>query len=97
MIRLHEQPVIGMWYWDFLLKKNFEVVALDEREGTVEIQYFEGEVEELEHDMWYQRRVVAVPPPEDWSGPYEVDKEEFYLLKNEENHPESWDSPLNSV
>ena len=45
------QPAIGDWY-----RLNggalFEVVALDEDDGTIEIQYFDGTVEEMDVEDW---------------------------------------------
>lgn len=60
-------PVIGQWY-----KRpggdSFEVVAVDRDDRTIEIQYFDGTVEELEIDEWVGDDIVAAEPPEDWTG-----------------------------
>ena len=40
-------PTIGAWY-RLDGGESFEVVAFDTDDGTVEIQYFDGTVEELE-------------------------------------------------
>jgi len=63
-------PEIGNWYQgqDGLL---FRVVAIDDDETTIEIQYFEGEVDELDFEAWNELSLEAVPPPEDWSGAYD--------------------------
>ena len=45
------QPAIGEWY-RFLDGDEFEVVAIDEDDGTIEVQYFDGTVEELESADW---------------------------------------------
>lgn len=47
------------------------MVAVDEHAQTVEIQYFEGEIEELDLDTWYNLVLDPIDPPEDWSGPYD--------------------------
>lgn len=65
------QPGIGDWY-----RLNggalFEVVALDDDDGTIEIQYFDGTVEEMDIEDWEaQWEDGALEPaqaPEDWSG-----------------------------
>lgn len=62
-------PTVGHWYQNPDQTK-FEVVALDEDEGIIEIQYFDGELDEMEFDVWSQLALVKVPPPEDWSGAY---------------------------
>jgi len=57
------QPGIGDWY-----RLNggslFEVVALDDDDGTIEIQYFDGTVEELDIEDWeaqWEDRDVRAP------------------------------------
>ncbi|MDX1655931.1 MAG: DUF6763 family protein [Candidatus Competibacteraceae bacterium] len=64
-------PIVDNWYRNLETGEIFEVVALDERAGTVEIQYFEGEVEEIDLEAWYELVLEATNPPEDWSGPYD--------------------------
>lgn len=93
MLRAHEYPVIGTWYLDIDHKEQFEIVAKDEEAGTIEIQSFSGEVEELDLETWYEMRVVSIAPPKDWSGPYEVDKDEFSEFE-ETIHPINWSKPF---
>ena len=64
-------PIVGNWYRNLEDQRDFEVVALDESTQTVEIQYFEGEVEELDMDGWYDLVLEAREPPDDWSGPFD--------------------------
>ena len=62
-------PVIGNWYKD-AEEEVFEIVAMDEDDNTIEIQYFGGEIDELDTDSWALMEVKNVAAPEDWSGPY---------------------------
>lgn len=62
-------PVVGNWY-QTSDKQDFEVVAIDEEEGFIEIQYFTGELDEFEFDAWQVMRFTEIAPPEDWSGPF---------------------------
>ena len=64
-------PIVGNWYRNLEDQIDFEVVALDEDAQTVEIQYFEGEVEELDLDSWYDLVLEPIEPPDDWSGPFD--------------------------
>jgi len=76
-------PIIGNWYRNEETGNDFEVVALDEDAQTVEIQYFDGELEELDLDTWYELPLEAIETPEDWSGPFD-DLEEDDLGYDEE-------------
>lgn len=62
-------PIVGQWYTHRDKGEPFQVVALDEDSGTIEIQGFEGDVDELDLDEWSQLLVESAAPPEDWSGP----------------------------
>jgi hypothetical protein len=68
-------PVIGDWYrrpgGD-----SFEVVAIDPDDRTIEIQYFDGTIEELELDDWVEEQIEATEPPEDWTGSVDVEPED---------------------
>ncbi|HCB15235.1 MAG TPA: hypothetical protein DEP36_16945 [Gammaproteobacteria bacterium] len=64
-------PIIGSWYRNQETGNDFEVVALDEDAQTVEIQYFDGELEELDLDAWYELPIDPIEAPEDWSGPFD--------------------------
>ena len=46
-------PVIGSWYRK-RGGETFEVVAIDPKDRTIEIQYFDGAVEELELEDWVE-------------------------------------------
>lgn len=82
--RLH--PVVGQWYSHRDKGDLFQVVAVDEEDGTVEIQEFDGALDELDLDEWYQQSLEAAEQPEDWSGPVDdVEPDEFgYTDMNEE-------------
>jgi hypothetical protein len=84
-------PVIGNWY----RHENgelFEVVALDADDATVEIQYFDGTIEELDFDAWEQMEIEEAEPPEDWSGPLDVDDDE--IDEFQDKPAEDFDDPL---
>jgi hypothetical protein len=63
-------PVVGQWYEDYE-GRAFEVVAIDEEENYIEIQYFGGDIDELDFDSWDSTVAQQVEQPEDWSGPYD--------------------------
>lgn len=64
------EPEIGQWYRNEA-GALFEVVAMEEEEGIVEIQYFDGTIEELDTESWYAQILQKEAEPEDWSGPFD--------------------------
>jgi hypothetical protein len=73
------QPEVGRWYRTSS-GTTFEVVAIDEDDGTVEVQYFDGTVEELDLEDWEaqsaQGEIEGAEAPEDWTGSVDVDDED---------------------
>src|ERR1700686_436086 len=73
------QPDIGGWY-RVRGGELLEVVAIDEDDGTIEVQYFDGTVEELDLADWQAQRtkgeIEDAEAPEDWRGSVDVDGDE---------------------
>ena len=70
-------PVVGNWYQDMDKHITFVVVALDEDEGTIEVQFYEGEIEEIDIDDWYEMSLDEASEPDDWTEADEdLDEEE---------------------
>ncbi len=78
-------PIIGNWYRNQETGSDFEVVALDEDAQTIEIQHFDGEVEEMDLDAWYEQPIESIEAPEDWSGPFdEMESDDLGYDKDED-------------
>ena len=43
---------------------------------TIEIQYFDGTIEEIDLDDWLEDEIEATEPPEDWTGSVDVEPED---------------------
>jgi hypothetical protein len=95
-MRHHEVPDVGCWYKDQEYDYIFEVVATDVSQNSIEIQHFAGEIEELDMESWFERDLRAIPPPEDWSGPYELSREDLGYA-DDALHPEDWSGPLSDI
>ncbi len=66
-------PEIGCWYENVEQGNLFKVVACDEESNFVAIQYFDGEIEELDTETFLKLPLRPSEQPEDWSGPFEVE------------------------
>ena len=85
-------PVIGQWF-----RRPggtlFEVVATDEESGTVEIQQFDGTIDELDMEAWPEMLLTEISAPEDWSGSVDMDPVDF-VAKNGRDIPSGFHDPL---
>jgi hypothetical protein len=74
------KPIVGQWYRG-ATNELFEVVAIDDQDQTIEIQYFDGTVTEMEFDAWNEHLldelIDAADAPEDWSGAVDVETEDL--------------------
>lgn len=87
-----QYPVIGNWF----RRPNgtlFEVVAVDEDERTIEIQQFDGTIDEVELENWQALLLTEVSAPEDWSGSVDMDPEDYVGRKDSEM-PSGYHDPL---
>ena len=58
-------PIAGNWYRHLEKDEMFKVVGIDEDRDVIEIQYFDGDVEEIEADAWSEMDLDVAEPPED--------------------------------
>ncbi len=87
-------PVVSQWYQHLDKGQQFQVTAVDETEGTVEIQHFDGDVEEIELDEWYGLEIEPIEPPEDWTGPVDdVERDDLGYTETDMTG-EDWEKPL---
>ena len=86
------EPRVDQWY-RANSGEHFEVVAMDEKYGTIEIQYFDGTLEEIEREGWLDFGASLASPPEDWSGSVDIQQDD-YGVDLEIAHYDPWSSPL---
>ena len=88
------KPVISQWYRHLDKGQQFYVTALDEKEDTVEIQHFDGDLEEMDLDDWHQLSIEAIEPPEDWTGPVDDVERDDLGYSETDMTQEDWSEPL---
>jgi len=74
------KPIVGQWYRGGT-NELFEVVAIDDDDQTIEIQYFDGTVAEVDFEAWNEQLldelIDAADAPEDWSGAVDMEAEDL--------------------
>ena len=88
-------PRVGDWYKSINGDK-FEIVALDPDVATMEIQHYDGAVEELDFDSWEEMEIVTIEPPEDWSGSLDIERAD-YGVDLELTSPNDHINPLDDI
>lgn len=62
-------PVTGRWYRHLDKGQPFCVVDVEKGEDRIEIQHFDGDIEELGFADWFEMALGIAAEPEDASGP----------------------------
>ncbi len=88
------KPVISQWYRHLDKGQQFYVTAIDDKEGTVDIQHFDGDVEEMDLDDWRELDLEAIEPPEDWTGPVDDVERDDLGYSETDMTEEDWTEPL---
>jgi hypothetical protein len=86
-------PEIGQWYLRRNKGEMFRVTAYDERSHTIEIQTFDGDVDEIDAEAWRSMTLERAGEPEDWTGPIDVELDDLGYSDTEMTAAD-WAEPL---
>jgi hypothetical protein len=82
------EPVVGQWYQNVEEEETFRVLTVDEDAELVEIEYLDGDIEELDLEEWHELDLELTQEPEGWS---EDDDDEDDWDEDEEDEDEDED------
>jgi hypothetical protein len=87
------EPIIEEWYRHLDKGQRFVVVAIDEEAETIEIQDFDGTLEEIDFDTWYEMELEPCAAPESWAGAVDVGNADDYGTEVTDTRGHDWNSP----
>ena len=76
------EPVPGQWYENLEEEEQFRVLTVDEDSELIEIEYLDGDIEELDIESWHELDLEKIDEPEGWSESEDED---------DEDEDEDWD------
>jgi segregation and condensation protein B len=87
------EPVKGQWYENVEDDETFRVLSVDEDAEVVEIEYLDGEIEELDLEEWREFDLELIDEPEGWSDEDDEDEDEDEEDWDDEDEDEDddWD------
>ena len=77
------EPVPGQWYENLEDDESFRVLKVDEDAELVELEYLDGEIEEIDLETWHEMDLEPTQEPEGWT---EEEEDE-----DEEDEEDDWD------
>ncbi len=88
-------PSVGSWYQELNASEIFKVVAIDEKGGTIEVQYEDGDITEFDSEYWRQADLIPAAAPEDANAGYQPGN--FNAGDTGEYYEDSYINPLESI
>ena len=86
------EPVPGQWYENLEDEESFRVLTVDEDSELVEIEYLDGEIEEIDLETWHEMDLERTEEPEGWSESDEEDEdEEEEEDEDDDDDDDDWD------
>lgn len=79
-------PIQGKWYQDLEENEIFQVLSVDPDEEIIELQYENGDIEEIDLDTWHEMDLEHAEEPEGWAS--DDDDEDDEDLDDEDD---DWD------
>jgi hypothetical protein len=81
-------PIIDNWYKDLETNLAFKIVAIDESDDSIEIQYFDGAIGEFDIDTWRNSSFETIEEPEDWTAPFDdIEADDLGYTDTDEHRP----------
>ncbi|HEY7754359.1 MAG TPA: DUF6763 family protein [Steroidobacteraceae bacterium] len=82
-------PVPGQWYESLEDEETFQVLSVDEDSELIELQYEDGDVEEIDYETWQELDLELTEEPEGWSGSEDDEDEDEDDFDDEDD--DDWD------
>ena len=86
------EPVVGQWYENLEDEDSFRVLSVDEDAELIEIEYLDGDIDEIDLETWQELDLELTEEPEGWSEDDEdEDDEDEEDDDDEDDDDDDWD------
>jgi hypothetical protein len=85
------EPAKGQWYQNVEEDETFRVLSVDEDAELVEIEYLDGDIEEMDIDTWHEMDLEKIEEPEGWADKDDEEDEDEDEDLDEDEDDEDWD------
>ena len=85
----------GQWYENLEEEESFRVLSVDEDSELLEIEYLDGDIEEIDLESWHEMDLERIEEPEGWSESDDEDDgeddEDWEEDEEEDEDDDDWD------
>jgi len=88
------EPVPGQWYQNLEEEESFRVLSVDEDSELLEIEYLDGDIEEIDLETWHEMDLERIEEPEGWSesdDEDEAEEDEDWDEEEDEDEDDDWE------
>ena len=87
------EPVPSQWYENVEEEESFRVLSVDEDSELIEIEYLDGDIEEIDLEAWHEMDLERIEEPEGWSesDDEDVDEDEEWDEEDDEDEDDEDD------
>lgn len=88
------EPTPGQWYENVEEEETFRVLTVDEDSELVEIEYLDGEIEEVDLETWHEMDLDKTSEPEGWADrddDDDDDDDEDFDEDDDDDDDDDWD------
>ena len=86
-------PRIDQWYSYIGKGQRFYVIDINEEEKTIEIQHFDGDLEEISFAEWRGLDIELCEEPENWTGALDIAEKDDRGTEVTDTSGADWNEP----
>lgn len=90
-------PIVDNWYQHLDKGQRFVVLDVNDDDGLIEVQHFDGDLEEISMEEWYELDLDTAEAPENWSGPLDIGTKDDFGTEITDTDISAWSEPLQEV
>jgi hypothetical protein len=87
-------PMEDLWYWHRDKGQLFQVIAIDQVSQTIEVQHFDGDIEEFSLLEWRDLALERGEEPENWLGAFDISETDDLGTGVTDTTAADWQQPL---
>ena len=91
------RPEIGQWYMRGDKGELFRVVGRDENSRAIEVQSLDGDLDEIDSEIWATLALERVEAPEDWTAPMDDVETDDLGYSETGMTAADWNEPLQAL
>ncbi len=87
-------PIVDQWYWHRDKGPGFCVTAINDEARTIEVQHYDGDIEEYTFAEWRNLDIEVGEEPENWTGALDIGEQDDLGTEITDTDKTDWYEPL---